>query len=60
MYSLGMATIFMYLASVISFLLGVQYQSFYYFGFGLGAVFFIAATAILLVMMGKRADKQDF
>lgn len=60
MYSTGMVTIFLYIASVLSFLLGVQYREFFTLGFILGIVFFIIASGTLLVMMRKRMDKQDF
>ena len=60
MYSFGMTTIFMYLASLTSFLLGVQFANFFVFGVAIGTLLFVAATAILLTMMGKRAERQDF
>ena len=60
MYSIGLATIFLYIASLISFLLGVQFPDYSKLGLGLSAVFFIVATGVLLVMMRKRMENQDF
>ena len=60
MYSTGLATAFLYIASVLSFLFGAQYPEYYRLGMGLCIVFFIIATGTLLVMMRKRMEKQNF
>ncbi|MGI8469061.1 MAG: hypothetical protein ACR2N3_11490 [Pyrinomonadaceae bacterium] len=60
MRSIGMSTIFIYIASLISFALAIQYAGFFAVGMALGALLFIVATITLLTMMKKRADKEDF
>lgn len=60
MYSIGLATVFLYITSLISFLLGVQYENYVKPSFVLGALFFIVASGALLLMMRIRMEKQDF
>lgn len=60
MYSIGLATVFLYIASLISFLLAAQFPDYYKPALVVSAVFFIAASGALLVMMRKRMEKQDF
>lgn len=60
MYSIGLATALLYIGSVISFLLGVQYENYYKLSFAFGALFFVVATGALLLMMRKRMEKQNF
>jgi hypothetical protein len=60
MYSIGLATSLLYLASLITFLLKVHYGDAFPYGLGLSALLFIVATVALLVMMRKRMEKQNF
>lgn len=60
MFSLGLATVFIYLASLTSFLLGIQYSGFFTIGMALGGLLFIVASATLIIMLRKRMDVQDF
>jgi hypothetical protein len=60
MRSIGFATIFLYIASIISFLLAAQYPDYYKPALVVSAVFFIAASGALLVMMRIRMEKQNF
>lgn len=60
MYSTGLATIFVYLASLVTFIFAMQFSGFFIPGVVLGALLFIAASATLLVMLRKRMDIQDF
>ncbi|MGI9037190.1 MAG: hypothetical protein ACR2GD_14275 [Pyrinomonadaceae bacterium] len=59
MRSIGLATIFMYLASLGCFLFAML-SGFLLLGAAFGALFFIAATVILASIVRKRADRQDF
>jgi hypothetical protein len=60
MYSISFATIFLYIASVLFFLLGVQYKEFFTAGFSIGALLFLVATGTLIVILRKRMEKQNF
>ncbi len=60
MYSIGLATVFLYIASLISFLLAAQFPDYSRLALVLSAVFFIAASGALLVMMRIRMEKQNF
>ena len=60
MNSIGLATVFLYIASIITFLLAVQYDDMFKIFIALSAIFFIAATGALLVMMRMRMEKQNF
>jgi hypothetical protein len=60
MHSIGYATIFLYIASIITFLLAVQYGDMFKLFAGLSALFFIAATGTLIVMLRIRMEKQNF
>jgi len=60
MHSIGLATIFLYIGSLISFLLAAQYPDYYKPALVLSAVLFIAASGALVVMMRIRMEKQNF
>lgn len=60
MYSTAFATMFFYIASLISFLLGIQYEGYSKIALGAGFLFFVLGTVILLVIMRQRMEKQDF
>ena len=60
MFSIGWATAFLYIASLIMFLLAVQYGDWFKVFAALSAIFFIAATGTLLVMTRMRMEKQNF
>ena len=59
-FRIGWATAFLYLGSLIAFLLSVQYDNLFKIFAVLSALCFIAATGTLLVMMRMRMDKQNF
>ena len=60
MYSIGLSTALLYIASVASFLLGVQYKDYFKTAFILGGALFVIASVALLLMMRKRMEKQNF
>ena len=60
MHSMGMVTVFLYMASLISFLLAAQFPEYYKPALVVSAVLFIAASGALIVMMRIRMEKQNF
>ena len=60
MFATGLITAFLYLASLITFLLAMQFPERFTWGFALGGLFFIVATGMLVLMMRKRMEKQNF
>jgi len=60
MHSIGLATTLLYIASLITFLLAVQYDDMFKIFAALSALFFIAASGALLVMIKIRIEKQNF
>lgn len=60
MRSIGLRTVILYLASLVTFALAIQFANFFTPGLILGAVLFIAATIILLMTVRKRFEKQNF
>jgi hypothetical protein len=60
MHKIGFITAFLYIASLITFLLAVQYDDMFKIFAALSAIFFIAASGALLVMMRMRMEKQNF
>lgn len=60
MYSTAFATMFLYIASLVSFLLGVQFEDYSKIAIGASLMFFAVGTIVLLVLMRKRMEKQNF
>lgn len=60
MFAKGLVTAFLYLASLITFLLAMEYTERFTWGFALGGLFFVVATGMLVLMMKKRMEKQNF
>ena len=60
MNSTGLATVFLYIASIISFLLAAQFPDYSTAALVVSAVLVIAASGALLVMMRIRMEKQNF
>jgi hypothetical protein len=60
MHSIGLATAFLYIASLITFLLAMQFDHLFKIFAALSAIFFIVASGALLVMMRIRMEKQNF
>ncbi len=60
MHSIGYATVFLYIASLITFLLAVEYDNLFKLFAALSGIFFLAASGALLVMMRMRMEKQNF
>lgn len=57
---MGLATAFLYLASLITFFLAVQFNENFTFGFALAGLFFLTATGICIFMLRTRMEKQNF
>lgn len=56
MYSVGYVTIFLYLASLIFFLLGTFIPRFLIGGIIFGALFFVASSIIIGIMIKQRIE----